>query len=187
MKTEASNIRKGWIIRHNGNSYSVLSASSVKPGKGGAYMQVEMRDIETGNKANARFRTSESVEKLETADNNAQFLFSDMENLNFMDMQTYEQFTLPREIMGENSKLLKEEMDVIIKYVDGKAVSVELPKSVIAKVVETESVIKGQTAASSNKPAVLDNGLRVMVPPFVKVDDEIVINTTDLTYMERAK
>ncbi len=187
MKVDASQIRMGSIILHKGKKCVVLKRDTVKPGKGPAYAQLELRDIESGSKMNDRFNTSDKVEKLETSDLKCQFLYADADGLNFMNTETYDQFTLPADIMGEQLPFLTDGMEVNLKLVDGEPFSVGLPQSVICTVADTEAVVKGQTAASSNKPATLDNGLRIMVPPFITVGEEVVVNTQDIAYMERAK
>ncbi|MCP4394746.1 MAG: elongation factor P [Alphaproteobacteria bacterium] len=187
MKAQANQIRPGWVIEHNGRQWSVLKTNLLQPGKGGAFIQVEMRDVETGNKTNERWRTQETVEKLMVEQRKCQYLFDDGDNLNFMENDTYEQFFLSKETVGDDADFLADGMGLEISYISGTPVGVILPQNVTHEVTETEPVVKGQTAASSNKPAILDNGVRVMVPPFVGVGDRIIVNTQERTYVERAK
>ncbi len=187
MKQQAGSIRIGWVIEYKNKPWTVTKTNFVKPGKGGAFMQVEMKSVEEGTKTNERFRTEDMVEKLMVETKDCQFLFEDSTGLNFMDSETFDQFTMPADILGDSRPFMTDGMGVIINVIDGKPISVELPLQVIQEVVETEPVIKGQTAASSYKPAILDNGVRVMVPPFVGTGEKIVVNTTDASYVERAK
>lgn len=187
MKQQAGSIRIGWVIEYKNKPWTVTKTNFVKPGKGGAFMQVEMKSVEEGTKTNERFRTEDMVEKLMVETKDCQFLFEDSTGLNFMDSETFDQFTMPSDILGDSRPFMTDGMGVIINVIDGKPISVELPLQVIQEVVETEPVIKGQTAASSYKPAILDNGVRVMVPPFVGAGEKIVVNTTDASYVERAK
>jgi len=184
----ANDIRVGWVISHNGRRYSVLSITKVKPGKGGAFVQADLRDIDTGNKGGDRWRAEDKVEKLQTEDNDCQFLYCDVNDSYFMNLSDYEQFTIPNAALGDQTKFLKPEMTVKVNFVQGSPISINLPKTVIATVVETEPAIKGQTVSgSSGKPAILDNGVRVQVPVFVNQDEKIVVNTETLEYVERSK
>ena len=187
MKQQAGSIRIGWVIEYKNKPWTVTKTNFVKPGKGGAFMQVEMKSVEEGTKTNERFRTEDMVEKLMVETKDCQFLVEDSTGLNCMDSETFDQFTMPADILGDSRPFMTDGMGVIINVIDGKPISVELPLQVIQEVVETEPVIKGQTAASSYKPAILDNGVRVMVPPFVGAGEKIVVNTTDASYVERAK
>lgn len=187
MKIQANTIRPGFIIEHQGKQWAVLKIQLIQPGKGGAFIQVEMRDIRTGIKTNERWRTADSVEKLMVEERECTFLFAEGDNLTFMDSETFDQFTLPRDVMGDQALFLQDGMAVTVDFVEGSPVSVTLPTTVVMEVVEADPVVKGQTAASSYKPAKLENGVRVMVPPFVEQGTRIVVNTTDNTYVERAK
>jgi elongation factor P len=187
MKEQANQIRPGWVLQHNGKQYMVSKINLIQPGKGGAFIAVEMRDIVTGVKTQERWRTVDSVEKLLAEDKNYQFLYAEGDDLVFMDEESYEQINVSKDILGDRLPLLQDGMKVIISSIEGKPVSIQLPKTVVAKIVETEPVVKGQTATGSFKPAILDNGIRVMVPQFIDADDDIVILTDDLTYVERAK
>lgn len=150
-------------------------------------MQVEMKSVEEGTKTNERFRTEDMVEKLMVETKDCQFLYEDATGLTFMESDTYEQFAMPSDILGDSRPFLTDGMEVKVSVIDGKPISVELPLQVICEVVETEPVIKGQTVSSSYKPAILDNGVRTAVPPFVGVGDKIVVATADASYVERAK
>lgn len=187
MKMQANQIRPGWIIEYNGKQCLVINIDLVIPGKGNATIQVEMRDVATGVKTQQRWRTADTVEKLMSEDRDCQFLFSDGTDLTFMMTDTYDQFTVSKELLGDKAAYLQDSMEVVVQFVEGVPVGVELPARVVQTVAETEPVIKGQTASSSYKPAVLDNGLRIGVPPFVAVGDKIVVSTVDNTYLERAK
>ena len=187
MKQLAGSIRIGWVIEYKGKPWTITKAQHIKPGKGGAFMQVEMKAVEEGTKTNERFRTEDTVEKMMVEDKDCQFLFEDTNGLTFMESETFEQFTMPADILGDSRPFLADGMEVRISHINGRPISVELPQQVICTVVETEPVIKGQTAASSFKPAILDNGVRMMVPPFVGVGEKIVVNTNEASYVERAK
>lgn len=187
MKQLAGSIRIGWVIEYKGKAWTVTKAQHIKPGKGGAFMQVEMKAVEEGTKTNERFRTEDSVEKLMVEEKDCQFLFEDSDGLTFMESETFEQFTMPSDILGDSRPFMTDGMTVYINFIDGKPISVELPMQVVCTVVETEPVVKGQTASSSYKPSILDNGVRVMVAPFINSGDKIVVATADATYVERAK
>lgn len=183
----ANDMRVGWVISHNNRRYSVTSITKVKPGKGGAFVQADLRDIDTGNKGGDRWRSEDKVEKLMVEDVECQFLYSDGNDCYFMNLSDYEQFTMPNDALGESIKFLAPEMKVMANFVEGHPVSITLPKTIIATVEETEPALKGQTASGSGKPAILDNGIRVSVPVFVNTGEKIVVNTETLEYVERAK
>ena len=186
MKQLAGSIRIGWVIEYKNKPWTITKAQHIKPGKGGAFMQVEMKSVEEGTKTNERFRTEDTVEKLMVEEKDCQFLFEDSTGLTFMESESFEQFTMPSDILGDSRPFLTDGMEVLVDYIDGRPISVELPLQVTCKVVETEPVVKGQTVSSSYKPAILDNGVRIMVPPFIGVDDKIVVSTSEATYVERA-
>ena len=186
MKQLAGSIRIGWVIEYKGKPWTITKAMHIKPGKGGAFMQVEMKAVEEGTKTNERFRTEDTVEKL-MVEKDCQFLYEDALGLTFMDSETFEQFVMPADILGDSRPFMVEGMTVYINFIDGRPVAVELPQQVVFEVVETEPVVKGQTAASSYKPAILDNGVRTTVPPFIGVGDKIVVGTAEANYVERAK
>ena len=187
MKQLAGAIRIGWVIEYKNKPWTITKAQHIKPGKGGAFMQVEMKAVEEGTKTNERFRTEDTVEKLMVEEKDCQFLFEDSTGLTFMDSETFDQFNMPADILGDSRPFMTDGMSVIISFIDGKPISVELPLQVVCEVVETEPVIKGQTVSSSYKPAVLDNGVRTTVPPFIGVGDKIVVGTAEANYVERAK
>lgn len=187
MKQQAGSIRIGWVIEYKNKPWTVTKTNFVKPGKGGAFMQVEMKSVEEGTKTNERFRTEDMVEKMMVETKDCQFLFEDANGLNFMESETFEQFTMPADILGDSRPFLTDGMEVKASVIDGRPISIELPLQVICTVTETEPVIKGQTVSSSYKPAILDNGVRTAVPPFVGTGDKIVVATADASYVERAK
>ena len=187
MKLQANLIRPGNIIEHNGKQWAVLKIQLIQPGKGGAFIQVDMRDLRTGVKTNERWRTQDTVEKLQVEEKQCTFLFGDEQSLTFMDSESFEQFTLSRDMVGEPAAFLQDGMTVTVDLVEGAPVSVTLPDKVTVRVAEADPVVRGQTAASSYKPAILENGVRSMVPPFVEAGTRIVVNTTDGSYVERAK
>ena len=186
MKIQANNIRPGIVIEYENRQWSVIKIQTTQPGKGGAYIQVEMKDLKTGNKTNARWRTQESVEKLITTEKNYQFLFSEEETYTFMDPDNYEQITLNESLIGEKKIYLKDGIIVSVNSVNDLPIGITLPTNLSLEVIQTEPVVKGQTAASSNKPAILDNGIRIMVPPFIDQGNKIIVNTSDNTYVKRA-
>jgi len=183
----ANDIRVGWVISHNGRRYTITGITKVKPGKGGAFVQADMRDVDSGNKGGERFRAEDKVEKLMVEDIECQFLYSDANDSYFMNLTDYEQFSLSNDMLGEQMKFLQPDMKVMVNFIEGRPVSISLPKTVIAVIAETEPALKGQTAAGSGKPAILDNGVRVTVPVFVEQGEKIVVNTETLEYVERAK
>lgn len=187
MKINANLIRVGNIIEHNSRQWAVLKTQIVQPGKGGAFITVEMRDIRTGTKTNERWRTADTVEKCNVEEKDCTFLFADGEALTFMDQENFEQFNLSKEILGESAAFLQDGMQVAVDFIEGSPVSVALPEKVVMLVVEADPVVKGQTASSSYKPAKLENGLKILVPPFIAEGEKIVVNTGDCSYVERAK
>jgi elongation factor P len=187
MKIQANTIRGGMVIEHEGKQWSVLKIQLLQPGKGGAFIQVEMRDVATGVKSQARWRTADTVERLEVRELDCQYLFHDGDTYTFMDTATYDQFNVPGDLLGEKAAFLKDNMEVTVNFIEGKPVAVNMPQQVTLTVVEADPVVKGQTASSSYKPGVLENGLKIMIPPFVTAGDRIVVNTEDITYVERAK
>jgi elongation factor P len=158
----------------------------VKPGKGGAFAQVELKNLVTGSKLNERFRSSETLERIRLEQRDYQFLFEADGTLTFMNTESYEQIELQSDFVGERAAFLQDGMMVVVEMHEDKAIGVRLPDQVTLEVVETEPVVKGQTAASSNKPAVLENGVRIMVPPFIGTGDKIVVETSEVTYLKRA-
>ena len=187
MKQLAGSIRIGWVIEYKGKAWTIVKAQHIKPGKGGAFMQVEMKSVEEGTKTNERFRTEDAVEKMMVEEKDCQFLFEDSMGLNFMDSETFDQFPMSSDILGDSRPFLTDGMAVTINTINDKPVAVNIPQNVICKIVDTEPVIKGQTASSSYKPAILDNGVRITVPPFINSGDKVVVNTIEASYVERAK
>ncbi|KAF0222241.1 MAG: elongation factor [Rhodospirillaceae bacterium] len=187
MKINANLIRVGNIIEHNGKQWAVLKTQIVQPGKGGAFITVEMRDIRTGTKTNERWRTADTVEKCNVEEKDCTFLFVDGDALTFMDQENFEQFNLTREVLGDAAAFLQDGMQVAVDFIEGSPVSVSLPEKVTMTVVEADPVVKGQTASSSYKPAKLENGLKILVPPFIAEGEKIIVNTGDCSYVERAK
>jgi elongation factor P len=185
-KINGNEIRPGNVLEHNGGLWSAVKVDHVKPGKGGAFAQVEMRNLRNGSKLNERFRSADKVERVRLEQKDQQFLYEQEGMLVFMDSETYEQIELPAEILGERRPFLQDGMTVHIEYHESEALNATLPQKVTCMVVETEPVVKGQTAANSFKPAVLDNGVKVMVPPFVGQDEAIIVNTETMEYSERA-
>ena len=187
MKIQANTIRPGNVIEHAEKQWTVLKTEMLLPGKGNAFIQVEMRDVKSGNKTNERFRTSESVEKLMVEEKEATYLFAEGDQINFMDSESYEQFTVDRGQIGDAAAFLQDGMTVTADLIDGGIAGVRLPQHVTVEVIEADPVVKGQTASSSYKPSVVENGVRVMVPPHIEAGTRIVVNTQDSTYVERAK
>ena len=187
MKINANDIRPGVVLEIGGKLFVVLKRETVQPGKGGAFAAVEMKDIRTGTKTVERFRTQETVERAHLDEKDMQFLFIEGELATFMDQENYEQLSISRDLIGDPADFLKDGMIVTVTLHEGTPLSVELPQNVTLELVEADPVVKGQTASSSYKPGKLENGRRVMVPPHIEAGTRIVVNTTDGTYLERAK
>ena len=186
MKINGNEIRPGNIIEHNDGLWVAVKIGHVKPGKGGAFAQVELKNLRNGSKLNERFRSADKVEKVRLEQKDQQFLYESDGMLTFMDSETFEQTELDAEILGDRRPFLQDGMTVVMEYHEEEALSCRLPEKVICEIVETEPVVKGQTAANSFKPAMLDCGVRVMVPPFVGQGEKIVVNTETGEYSERA-
>jgi elongation factor P len=187
MKINAIDIKPGNVLEHQNKLWLVLKRELVQPGKGGAFAQVEMRDLRGGSKLSERFRTQESVERVRLDEKDMQFLYMEDGMATFMDNESYEQVTMPREVIGDPADFLTDGMVCQVTLYEGTALSVELPPSVTLEVVEADPVVRGQTASSSYKPGKLENGRRVMIPPHIGAGTRIVINTSDGSYVERAK
>jgi elongation factor P len=187
VKVIASSLRKGNIVELDNKLYVVLNAESFHPGKGTPTTQVDMRRISDGVKVAQRYKTTEQVERAHVEDREHQFLYQDADGFHFMNMENYDQVTLPSDIIGDQAVYLEPEMKVMLAVHENVPVSIELPQKATLEVVETEPTMKGQTASSSYKPAVLSNGVRTMVPPFVGTGTKIVVMTADGSYVERAK
>jgi elongation factor P len=185
MKINGNQVAPGNVIQHNDSLWVAVKTQHVKPGKGGAFAQVELKNVFNGSKLNERFRSSETVEKVRLEQKNFQYLFESGGMLTFMDLENYEQIELERDFVGDRASFLQEGMAVRLESYEGRPIAVEFPEYVTLEVTETEPSIKGQTASSSYKPAVLENGLRTMVPPFVTVGEKIVVATEDSSYVRR--
>jgi len=186
MKINGNEIRPGNVIEHKGGLWVAVKTQAVKPGKGPAYAQVELKNAIDGTKLNERFRSSETVERVRLEQKDYQFLYAEGDMLTFMDMDTYDQIEIPRDFLEARAAFLQDGMKVTVESHEGRAIGISLPDQVTLKVVEAEPVVKGQTAASSYKPAMLENGVRVLVPPFVGVGERVVVDTNELTYVRRA-
>ena len=187
MKILGNEIKPGMIIEHKDNLWSVLKTQHVKPGKGGAFNQVELKGIKKGTKLNERFRSSDTIERAVLDEKKFSFLYEDENNCHFMDQTNFEQIQINKKLIGEKSKLLKENMEVNLQFHEDEPLSVDLPSSVELKIETTDAAIKGQTASSSYKPATLENGIKIMVPPFINADDKIVLDTRTLEYVKKVK
>ncbi len=185
-KINGNEIRPGNVLEHDGGLWAAVKVDHVKPGKGGAFAQVELRNLRNGSKLNERFRSADKVERVRLQQKDQQFLYEDSGMLIFMDTETYEQVQLSTELLGERRPFLQDGMTIVVEFYEEEALNATLPQKVMCKVVETEPVVKGQTATNSFKPAILDNGVKVMVPPFIAQDESIVINTESMEYSERA-
>jgi elongation factor P len=185
-KINGNEIRPGYVLEHDGGLWVAVKTDHVKPGKGGAFAQVELKNLRNGTKLNERFRSVDKVDQVELERKDQQFLFESDGMLTFMDNVTFDQMTLSADLLGDRRPFLQDGMTVTIEYFGDEALNVRLPVKVTCRIVETDPVVKGQTAANSFKPAILDNGLRVMVPPFVGADDAIIVNTETMEYSERA-
>ena len=186
MKINGNEIRPGTVIQHSGELWVAVKLQHVKPGKGGAFAQVELKNLLNGSKLNERFRSADKVERVRLEQRDYQFLYEADNALTFMDTETYDQIELQTDFVGERAAFLQDGMMVVVEIHEGKPIGVRLPDQVTLEVSETEPVVKGQTAASSNKPAILENGIRVMVPPFVEAGDKIVVETNEVAYLKRA-
>ena len=187
MKILGNEIKPGMIIEHKNNLWSVLKAQHVKPGKGGAFNQVELKSVKKGTKLNERFRSSDTIERVILDEKKFNFLYEDENNCHFMNQTNFEQIQINKSLLGEKSKLLKENMEVNVQFHDDQALSVDLPPSVELRIETTDATIKGQTASSSYKPATLKNGIKIMVPPFINSDDKIILDTRTLEYIKKIK
>ena len=185
MKINAGEIRVGMLLEHKNDLWEVLKTQHVKPGKGGAFAQVEMKSVGKNTKLNERFRSSETVEKASLEEIKFNYLYSDENNCFFMNPKTFEQTEIKKEIVGEKVKLLTENLEVILIFYNDNPISIGLPNQVNCIVSSTDAALKGQTVSSSYKPAILENGLKVQVPPFIEADDEIILDTRTLEYVKK--
>jgi len=187
MKISGNAIRVGNVIEYEGKLWIAVKTQHTQPGKGGAYMQVELKGLTESTKTNVRFRSAEQVERVFLDEQPYQYLYADGNDLIFMDQETYDQITLSRDFVGDAADFLQDGMVVNVSSYEGKPLSIRLPDTVVLAITQADPVVKGQTASSSFKPAVLENGMRVMVPPHIESGMRIVINTDDRSYVERAK
>jgi elongation factor P len=187
MKVQAITVRKGNVLDHEGNLWVVLKSEIYQPGKGASVVQVEMRDVRAGNKTNVRFRTQEMVERARLDQYNCTYLYAEGDDYHFMNTENFEQMTVRGEIIGDQKQFLLDGMAVEIEAFEQEPLSVTLPQFGTYTIVEADPVVKGQTASSSYKPAILDNGARIMVPPHIESGTKIVVKLEDGTYSERAK
>ena len=187
MKILGNEIKPGMIIELNNDLWSVLKTQHVKPGKGGAFNQVELKSVKKGTKLNERFRSSANIERAILDEKKFNFLYEDENNCHFMDQTNFEQIQINKSLLGEKYKLLQENMEVEVQFYDDQALSIDLPSSIELKIESTDAAIKGQTASSSYKPAVLEIGIKIMVPPFINADDKIVLDTRTLEYIKKVK
>ena len=185
MKINATEIRVGMLLEHKNDLWQVLKTQHVKPGKGGAFAQVEMKSVNKNTKLNERFRSSETVEKASVEETNFNYLYEDENKYFFMNPKTFEQIEIKKELIGEKGKLLTENLEVSVNFYNNLPISVELPNQVTCKIETTDAALKGQTVSSSYKPAVLDNGLNIQVPPFIESGDEVVVDTRNLEYIKK--
>tara|TARA_Y100001936_G_scaffold240354_1_gene274669 strand:+ start:157 stop:717 length:561 start_codon:yes stop_codon:yes gene_type:complete len=185
MKINASEIRVGMLLEYKNDLWQVLKTQHVKPGKGGAFAQVEMKSVIKNTKLNERFRSSESVEKASLEEVNFNFLYEDEHDYFFMNPKTFDQIQLNKELVGEKGKLLSENLEVTVSFYNDAPINIELPNQVTCKIKSTDVALKGQTVSSSYKPAVLENGLNIQVPPFIESDDEIIVDTRNLEYIKK--
>jgi len=185
MKINAGEIRVGMLLEHKNDLWEVLKTQHVKPGKGGAFAQVEMKSINKNTKLNERFRSSETVEKASLEETNYNYLYEDENNYFFMEPKSFEQIEIKKKVLGEKGKLLTENLNVSVSFYNDAPISVDLPNQVTCRIETTDAALKGQTVSSSYKPAVLSNGLNIQVPPFVESGDEVIIDTRNLEYIKK--
>ena len=185
MKVNANEIKAGNLIEYKGDLWEVLKTQHVKPGKGGAFNQVEMKSINTGTKLNERFRSNETVEKASIDEIKFSFIYDDQDFYYFMNSKTFEQVNIPSEIIGDDKLLLKENINAVLEFYDEKPISVSLPKQLEYEILETDAVVKGQTVSSSYKPATIQNNLKIMVPPFVDQGDTVAIDSRTREYIKK--
>ena len=185
MKINANEIRVGMLLEFKNDLWQVLKTQHVKPGKGGAFTQVEMKSVNKNTKLNERFRSSETVEKASVEDSNFNYLYEDEKNYFFMDPKSFEQVEIKKDVVGEKGKLLTENLEVSISFYNENPITLDLPKQVNCLIQSTDVALKGQTVSSSYKPAILDNGLNIQVPPFIEAGDQVVIDTKNLEYIKK--
>ncbi|WP_279099482.1 elongation factor P [Bartonella apis] len=186
MKINGNEIRPGNVIEHNGSLWVAVKCNAVKPGKGGAFNQVELKNLLDGTKLNERFRAAETVEKVRLEQKDYTFLYEQGDALVFMDSETFEQLELQKDFVGERAAFLQDGMKVTVELYEEKPIGIDLPDQVTLTITDADPVVKGQTAASSYKPAVLENGIRILVPPFISAGEKVVVDTNELIYLRRA-
>ena len=185
MKISGNEIKPGMLLEHKDDLWEVLKTQHVKPGKGGAFNQVEMKNVNKGTKLNERFRSSDTVEKAVLEEINFNFLYEDESEYYFINKKSFEQINIKKEIVGEKGKFLKDELEVKISFYEENPISVELPNQINCKIQSTDAALKGQTVSSSYKPAILDNGAKIQVPPFIESGDEIIVDTRSIEYVKK--
>ena len=185
MKINAGEIRVGMLLEYKNDLWQVLKTQHVKPGKGGAFAQVEMKSVAKNTKLNERFRSSETVEKATLEETKFNYLYNDDSDYYFMNPKTFDQINIRKDIVGDKGKMLTENLEVNINFYNEKPLSIELPNQITSKVETTDVALKGQTVSSSYKPAILDNGLNIQVPPFIEAGDLIIIDTRNLEYIKK--
>lgn len=186
MKINGNEIRPGNVLEHNKSLWAVIKTNAVKPGKGGAFNQVELKNLIDGTKLNERFRASETVERIRLEQKDFQFLYEQGESLVFMDLESYEQLELQKEFVGDRRAFLQDGMMVTVELYEDRPIGIALPDHVTLMITEADPVVKGQTATSSYKPAILENGVRILVPPFISTGERVIVDTNELTYLRRA-
>lgn len=187
VKIGTNELRAGMLVEYKERLWNVTKTQHVKPGKGGAFVQAEMKDIKSGTKINERFRSEETIERAKLDEAECQLLFKDGDSFTFMDLQTYEQFEINKDLIGESASFLSDNMIVNVSSYDGEVIGVILPETVVVEVIEADAVVKKQTASSSYKPAIVTGDIKIMVPPHIDAGMKIVVNTSDCSYVERAK
>ena len=185
MKINAGEIRVGMLLEHKNDLWQVLKTQHVKPGKGGAFAQVEMKSVNKSTKLNERFRSSDAVEKASIEEISFNYLYEDESDYYFINQKSFEQINIKKDIVGEKGKFLKEELEVKINFYDEKPISLELPNQISCEIESTDVALKGQTVSSSYKPAILDNGVKIQVPPFIESGDKIIIDTRSIEYVKK--
>tara|TARA_B100000035_G_scaffold160618_1_gene136892 strand:- start:124 stop:684 length:561 start_codon:yes stop_codon:yes gene_type:complete len=185
MKINANEIRVGMLLEYKDDLWQVLKTQHVKPGKGGAFAQIEMKSVNKSTKLNERFRSSETVEKASVEENNFNYLYEDERSYFFMNPKSFEQIEVKKHVVGDKGKLLTENLEVKVSFYNENAISVDLPNQVSCKIKSTDAALKGQTVSSSYKPAILDNGLNIQVPPFIESGDEVIVDTRNLEYIKK--
>ena len=185
MKISGNEVKPGMLLEHKDDLWEVLKTQHVKPGKGGAFNQVEMKSVNKGTKLNERFRSSDTVEKASLEEIKFNYLYEDENKYYFINQKSFEQISLKKEIVGQKGKFLKEELEVTINLYEDRPISIEIPKQINCKIESTDVALKGQTVSSSYKPAVLENGVKIQVPPFIESGDEIVVDTRSIEYVKK--